>query len=205
MTKYIVKSYLALINRFEAFAKNLGSFGLAVIYTIGHIWIAILCAAFIFDAPLNLAAIDAFIEPVINGFWFYALHKVFAEILGKITLTVVYTIGHIFIATMCAVIIFSATVNLAAIDAFIEPVINGFWFYALHKVCSEILGRITLTVIYTIGHIFIATMCAVIIFSATVNLAAIDAFVEPIINAFWFYFLHSFYGAYSQKREVSYE
>ena len=46
----------------------------------------------------------------------------------------------------------------------------------------------TLTVVYTIGHIFIATMCAVIIFSATVNLAAIDAFVEPIINAFWFYF-----------------
>ena len=34
MTKYIVKSYLALINRFDAFAKNLGSFGLAVIYTI---------------------------------------------------------------------------------------------------------------------------------------------------------------------------
>ena len=147
MTKYIVKSYLALINRFEAFAKNLGSFGLAVIYTIGHIWIAILCAAFIFDATLNLAAIDAFIEPVINGFWFYALHKVFAEILGKITLTVVYTIGHIFIATMCAVIILSATVNLAAIDDF----------------------------------------------------------VQPIITAFCFYFLHSFYGAYSQKREVSYE
>ena len=147
MTKYIVKSYLALVNRFEAFAKNLGSFGLAVIYTIGHIWIAILCAAYIFDAPLNLAAIDAFIEPVING----------------------------------------------------------FWFYALHKLCSEILGKITLTIVYTLGHIFIATMCAVIIFSASVNLAAIDAFVEPIINAFWFYFLHSFYGTYSQKREVSYE
>ena len=60
MTKYIVKSYLALINRFEAFAKNLGSFGLAVIYTVGHIWIAILCAAYIFDASLNLAAVDAF-------------------------------------------------------------------------------------------------------------------------------------------------
>ena len=119
MTKYIVKSYLALINRFEAFAKNLGSFGLAVIYTIGHIWIAILCAAYIFDAPLNLAAIDAFIEPVINGFWFYLLHKACAEILGKMTLTIVYTIGHIFIATMCAVIIFSATINLAAIDAFV--------------------------------------------------------------------------------------
>ena len=101
--------------------------------------------------------------------------------------------------------IFDASLNLAAVDALIEPVINGFWFYALHKVCAEVLGKITLTIVYTIGHIFIATMCAVIIFSATVNLAAIDAFVEPIINAFWFYFLHSFYGAYSQKREVSYE
>ena len=48
-------------------------------------------------------------------------------------------------------------------------------------------------------------MCAVIIFSAPVNLAAVDAFVEPIINAFWFYFLHSIYGAYNQKKEVSYE
>ena len=46
MTKYIVKSYLALVNRFDSFAKNLGSFGLAIIYTIGHIWIAILCAAY---------------------------------------------------------------------------------------------------------------------------------------------------------------
>ena len=81
MTKYIVKSYLALINRFEAFAKNLGSFGLAVIYTIGHICIAILCAAFIFDATLNLAAIDAFIEPHIKGFWYNALHKVIAKII----------------------------------------------------------------------------------------------------------------------------
>ena len=112
MTKYIVKSYLAIVNRFEAFAKNLGSFGLAVIYTIGHIWIAILCAAFIFDASLNLAAVDAFIEPVINGFWFYALHKACAEILGKMTLTIVYTIGHIIIATMCAVIIFLSLIHI---------------------------------------------------------------------------------------------
>ena len=124
----------AIVNRFEAFAKNLGSFGLAIIYTIGHVWIAILCAAFIFDASLNLAAIDAFIEPIINGFWFYALHRLCAETLGKITLTIVYTVGHILIATMCAVVIFSASVNLAAIDAFVEPIINAFWFYLLHSI-----------------------------------------------------------------------
>ena len=62
-----------------------------------------------------------------------------------------------------------------------------------------------MTIVYTVGHIFIATMCAVIIFSANVNLAAVDAFVEPIINAFWFYFLHSIYGSYNLKREASYE
>ena len=133
MTKYIVKSYLALVNRFNSFAKNLGSFGLAIIYTVGHIWIAILCAAYIFDASLNLAAVDAFIEPIINGFWFYALHKFCAEILGKLSFSIVYTIGHIFIATMRAVVIFSSTVNLAAVDAFVEPIINAFWFYFLHS------------------------------------------------------------------------
>ena len=44
---------------------------LAVVYTIGHIFIAILCVRIITGAPLELAAADALIEPVINGFWFY--------------------------------------------------------------------------------------------------------------------------------------
>ncbi|MAK16825.1 MAG: hypothetical protein CMQ70_02540, partial [Gammaproteobacteria bacterium] len=57
--------------------KELGSLTLAVIYTIGHILIAILCASLIFNASLNLAALDAFIEPIINGFWFYLLHQFF--------------------------------------------------------------------------------------------------------------------------------
>lgn len=48
---------------------------LAVVYTIGHIFIAILCVRIITGAPLELAAADALIEPVINGFWFYLLHS----------------------------------------------------------------------------------------------------------------------------------
>jgi hypothetical protein len=28
-------------------------------------------------APLNLAVIDAFVEPIVNGFWFYLLFEVF--------------------------------------------------------------------------------------------------------------------------------
>ena len=113
--------------------KNLGSVGLAVIYTVGHIFIAIACASYIFNAPLNLAAIDAFIEPIINGFWFYLLHQYFKNKLSNIVITVIYTVGHICVATLCAALIFNAPLNLAAIDAFVEPIINGFWFYALHS------------------------------------------------------------------------
>ena len=117
--------------------RELGSLTLAVIYTIGHIFIAILCASLIFNASFNLAAVDAFIEPIINGFWFYFLHQFFKEKLSDILLTVIYTIGHIAVATLCAAIIFSAPLNLAAVDAFVEPVINAFWFYFLHKVWQK--------------------------------------------------------------------
>ena len=48
---------------------------------------------------------------------------------------------------------------------------------------------IILAVIYTLGHIFIAMTCNRIITGASLNMAAADAFVEPIINGFWFYFL----------------
>ena len=108
-------------------------------------------------------------------------------------LSIVYTIGHILIAMTCVRIITGASFDVAAIDAFIEPIINGFWFYLLHQYFKTKLSDIMLTIIYTIGHIFVATICAAIIFNAPLNLAAIDAFVEPVINAFWFYFLHSFW------------
>ena len=49
----------------------------AVVYTIGHIIIAATCNALITGASLELAAIDALIEPVINGFWFYLLDRTF--------------------------------------------------------------------------------------------------------------------------------
>jgi uncharacterized membrane protein len=51
------------------------SFTLAVIYTIGHIVIAMICNFLITGAALELAAIDAIVEPMINGVWFYVLHN----------------------------------------------------------------------------------------------------------------------------------
>ena len=49
----------------------------AIIYTVGHIIIAMTCNRLITGAELNLAAIDAVIEPIINGGWFYLLDKIY--------------------------------------------------------------------------------------------------------------------------------
>jgi uncharacterized membrane protein len=55
------------------------SFGLAVIYTIGHIIIAMITNRIITGAELELAALDAVVEPLINGVWFYVLHRSYKE------------------------------------------------------------------------------------------------------------------------------
>ena len=127
---------------------------LAVIYTIGHILIAITCNRIITGASFDAAAVDAFIEPIINGFWFYFLLVFLKSLLIKkidnsnfkflspnqigIYLAVIYTLGHIFIAMICNRLLTGAPLNLAALDAIIEPIVNGFWFYLLFEVFSII-------------------------------------------------------------------
>ena len=63
------------------------------------------------------------------------IFKLLKSLIGgsSVTLAIIYTIGHIFIAMTCNRIITGADWGLASIDAIIEPIINGFWFYALHK------------------------------------------------------------------------
>ena len=55
---------------------------LAVIYTIGHIVIAMVCNNFITGASFELAAVDAIVKPMINGVWFYILHKLYKKFKG---------------------------------------------------------------------------------------------------------------------------
>lgn len=50
------------------------------------------------------------------------------------TLAVVYTLGHIIIAIVCVMVITGTTWELATIDAIVEPIINGVWFYILHNI-----------------------------------------------------------------------
>lgn len=52
------------------------SVNLAIVYTVGHIFIAMTCNRLITGADWGLASIDAIIEPCINGVWFYLLHKI---------------------------------------------------------------------------------------------------------------------------------
>lgn len=49
------------------------SFARTIVYTVGHIIIAILCIIFITGADIKLATIDAIIEPLINGVWYFVL------------------------------------------------------------------------------------------------------------------------------------
>ena len=60
--------------------------------------------------------------------------------------------------------------------------------------------NLVLAVIYTIGHIFVAMACNRIITGASLDMAAADAFIEPIINGFWFYFLLVFLKKIIQER-----
>lgn len=50
---------------------------------------------------------------------------------------IIYTIGHIFIASVCAIIIIDADFTLATIDAIVEPIVNGIWYYILDKSWSS--------------------------------------------------------------------
>ena len=119
------------LSKVNTLIHSLSSFGLSIVYTVGHIVIAWACATVIFQADFLLASADAIIEPVINGFWFFLLHKFAHKILRPASLAVVYTIGHFLIATSWSFMIIGVDLSLAAVDAIVEPILNGFWFYAL--------------------------------------------------------------------------
>ena len=55
---------------------------LAVVYTLGHIVIAMAVVSVMTGASLWEAGAVALIEPSINGLWFFVLHKAYKEIKG---------------------------------------------------------------------------------------------------------------------------
>jgi uncharacterized membrane protein len=55
------------------------SLTLAIIYTLGHILIAMTVVSIMTGASLFEAGAVALIEPSINGVWFYVLHKIWRK------------------------------------------------------------------------------------------------------------------------------
>ncbi len=63
---------------------NKGSFTLACIYTLGHVFIAIIVVRIITGASWWDAGAVAMLEPLINGLWFYVLHKLWVRYSKKV-------------------------------------------------------------------------------------------------------------------------
>ena len=57
------------------------SAGRALVYTLGHIIIAMSVVTIITGASLWEAGAVALVEPTINGFWYYLLDKMFTRYL----------------------------------------------------------------------------------------------------------------------------
>ena len=59
------------------------SLTLALIYTLGHICIAMTVVSLLTGASLWEAGLVALIEPSINGVWFYVLHSTWKKLSDK--------------------------------------------------------------------------------------------------------------------------
>lgn len=52
---------------------------------------------------------------------------------GSIFRTLIYTVGHVIIATLVVTFVADVSIIVAITDATIEPIINGFWFFTLDR------------------------------------------------------------------------
>ena len=59
------------------------SLSLAIIYTLGHICIAMIVVSVVTGSSFWESGLVALIEPAINGVWFYSLHKIYTFLKGK--------------------------------------------------------------------------------------------------------------------------
>tara|TARA_A100001011_G_scaffold397695_1_gene499567 strand:- start:5333 stop:5560 length:228 start_codon:yes stop_codon:yes gene_type:complete len=71
----------------------------------------------------------------------------------------------------------------------------------INTIKTKMSDSLVLTIIYTLGHFLIAVLCVTLITGASLELATLDALVEPIINAVWFYVLHRVYSRYKSKEK----
>ena len=53
--------------------------------------------------------------------------------MDSIILSIIYTIGHIIIAGSVVYVLTGSTIWEAGTVALVEPMLNGLWFFILHK------------------------------------------------------------------------
>tara|TARA_B100000902_G_scaffold387519_1_gene431785 strand:+ start:388 stop:609 length:222 start_codon:yes stop_codon:yes gene_type:complete len=70
----------------------------------------------------------------------------------------------------------------------------------INTIKSKMSDSLWLTIIYTLGHFIIAVLCVKLITGASLELATLDALIEPMINAVWFYILHRIYSNYKSSK-----
>ncbi len=64
-------------------------------------------------------------------------------------------------------------------------------------------GTILRTVIYTIGHFFIAATCVWYFTGANFFAAITDAIVEPLINGVWYFLLDNYWASRMANKEAA--
>ena len=60
------------------------SAGRALVYTVGHVMIAMTVVSVLTGASLWEAGLVALVEPTINGFWYYILDKIWSTKFKKV-------------------------------------------------------------------------------------------------------------------------
>ena len=70
----------------------------------------------------------------------------------------------------------------------------------INTIKSTMSDSMLLTIIYTIGHFLIAVSCVYVITGASLELATIDALIEPLLNALWLYVLHKTYYKFKKNK-----
>lgn len=60
-------------------------------------------------------------------------------------------------------------------------------------------GTLIRTLIYTLGHFFIAAACVMYFTGADLIVAITDAIVEPILNAVWYFMLDRIWTSKTKK------
>ena len=70
----------------------------------------------------------------------------------------------------------------------------------INNIKSTMSDSMLLTIIYTIGHFLIAVSCVYVITGASLELATIDALIEPLLNALWLYVLHKTYYKFKKNK-----